>query len=751
MLAYLRREWQSYGETVIAEGTFNSTSSDSSQSEKPIKTDGRYCYQAEIGRNAYSMDARGFMLGESDRHVDTTQFLPYTGYITDGIKYCNIEPPCGTLLRMHFDVSGDVSVDMHRVASIYVEVDSVTYDGSQYTIRGYRDRNLTATETQKKLIFYGFRKLGMIGMTGNGRVMLTSTIIQKISYKHQFTFQMHSESYVWGPCSGRIKTRVQGNDSRIIIYEQEDGFWKILKETLWIKLKPYFKPYGTMGGAFKNWLIDSGFEKHEYTYSYERDGQVVNATTVTYVKPTGKAGINQSWRPATDYNGQFTVLQPEDEFSVWYFEDKWQISQAIYAKNFQSDSQVEGELTNNGALIFKMNYIPSLAGITNKGGKVKYRYISGGFAQIDTSRHTGLAIILNFKCYGKKFYADNNNYPVDNALNPYICYIGDSYTLSGGTHYRQGACAGFAAGYDDEITEHDMTISYTVMKPSDPDFVTGGDNYGQTVTSDIERSIRDLQDQINSILAEMNIQQVTSAVFTAITNLGELPSLFSNITKVFNRAKDNIKKLRSRSNSDISPIGATKIIDKTTLETPQLSVINRMPEEYELGIIYNSMRTRKLIDERKHDFDTFAVATEMELPYISKVNTLTKEFKDYLKKPGLLSNDDVAVQIDPMNNRLSVLRRKYADIIEYKIDPELAHEVLSNMSNSATRSLFSLNVRKQIAMNNSFSEPTFSQIIDRMFDDGQLIDVLNNLNRETATELFDEFLTRIKSMLVKMS
>lgn len=62
---------------------------------------------------------------------------------------------------------------------------------------------------------------------------------------------------------------------------------------------------------------------------------------------------------------------------------------------------------------------------------------------------------------------------MDQALNPYISYIGDDYRLSGGTLYRQGCCAGFAAGYDDVIQEHDMTISYTVMKPSDPDFVTG--------------------------------------------------------------------------------------------------------------------------------------------------------------------------------------------------------------------------------------------------------------------------------------
>lgn len=292
-----------------------------------------------------------------------------------------------------------------------------------------------------------------------------------------------------------------------------------------------------------------------------------------------------------------------------------------------------------------------------------------------------------------------------------------------------------------------MTISYTVMKPSDPDFVTGGENYGESITSDLEVSIRSLQDQINSILAEMNIQQVTSAVFTAITNLGELPGLFSNITKVFSKAKDALSKLKKRKVSPPSPIAATSIIDRVTVDVPNVTIVNRMPEEYELGIIYNSMRTKKLIDERRHDFSTFAIATETKLPYIVKASSLSQKHIETVRSKGISIGESDVIQFDPMRNMLSTMRRKNAEIIDYKIDPELAHEVLSQMSTTATRSLFSLNVRKQIHLNNSFASPTYGQLVDRILDDGELLDILGKLNQSTVGELFQEFFERIQSML----
>ncbi|ASV45170.1 outer capsid spike protein VP4 [Rotavirus B] len=754
MISYLRREWQSYGETVRE--TFEdedavaarSGSDTTSERDIPTKADGRYCYKAEVNKSSYTTEVRGFALGEADERISAEQFQVYSGEVTNGYTFINGDPPCQTVIRIYLNVTGEITIDGQSVQGIFFEATSCIRTDNGYNLHAYRDRSLVPTEAQWKLITRAFSKNGCTGLEGSGQLSASVSIKNEKEWSYDISGETELNMYSWSDLCQQSRAIMSNADqsSRIIIYEQEDGFWKILTETLWIKLKPYFKPYGTMGGAFKNWLVDSGFEKYEYSYTYARDGKVVNATTVTYPKPTGKAGINQSWRPATDYNGQYVCMQPGDIFSVWYFEDRWQINQAIYAKNFQSDSRAEGELENTGSLIFRMNYIPSLAGIRNKAGKVKYRYINGGFAQVDAGSYTGMAIILNFECYGRKFYADSNNYPVDNALNPYICYIGDDYTV-GGTHYRNGACSGYAAGYDDTILEHDMTISYTVMKPSDPDFVTGGESYGQSVTSELEVSIRNLQDQINSILAELNIQQVTSAVFSAVTSVGDLPNLFSNVTKIFSKTKDALAKLKGRKVAKTEPVKATMIIDKSNIDVPNVSIVNKMPEEYELGVIYNSMRQARLQREGKHDFPTFALATEMKLPYIQNTNTLTPKFKKYLSDRGLMCDDTAAIQFDPMDLTFSTLRKRNADILKYKIDPEIAHEVLSEMSTTATRSLFSLNVRKQISTNNEFGSPTYEQIINRILDDREILDIMGKLNRQTVGNLFQEFLDRTKDML----
>lgn len=744
MISYLRREWQSFGETVTLANTFNSEQTpNKTDNEKPVKAGDRYCYVGERNRTKYYGEARGFSLGQPNMRVDTTEFITYTGEVQNGITYVNQAPSCATILYIEFTASQDASMDNEPLTSFSVEAVKCEYQNGVSEMTVYTDAT-SLDPPRQKILLYGFTLGGVRGLTG-GSVSVVIRAVPEVTRANMIIASTADECFTWNDSC--VQSRKMGNDARLIIYEQEDGFWKIITETIWIKLKPYFRAYGTMGGAFKNWLVDSGFEKYQHDYTYEREGVTINAHTITYANPTGKAGYRQDWRPATDYNGEITVLQPGDTFTVWYYEDVWQINQAIYAKNFQSDSQAAGQLQNVGNLKFKMNYIPAFASIKNKPGKVDYMYLNGGFAQVDTVGYTGMAIILNFICTGKKFYTSDNNTHVDAAISPYISYIGDDYRLSGGTLYRQGCCSGFAAGYDDVVPEHDMTISYTVMKPSDPDFVTGGESYGESITSDLEVSIRNLQDQINSILAEMNIQQVTSAVFTAITNLGELPGLFSNITKVFSKAKDALSKLKKRKGSPPSPIAATSIVDRVTADVPNVTIVNKMPEEYELGIIYNSIRAKKLLAERKHDFGAFAIATETKLPYIVKASSLPRNHIEVVKSKGISISGSDIVQFDPMRSVLSTMKRKNAEIINYKIDPELAHEVLSQMSTTATRSLFSLNVRKQIHLNNSFTSPTYGQLVDRILDDGELLDILGKLNQNTVGELFQEFFERIQSML----
>nr|QGH58961.1 outer capsid protein VP4 [Rotavirus B] len=523
-------------------------------------------------------------------------------------------------------------------------------------------------------------------------------------------------------------------ESKIIIYEQEDGFWKILTETLSITLKGYFKPYYLMGGAFKNWLVDSGFEKYELKYKFTRDGQEINATTLTYPKPTGKAGINQPWRPATDYNGQYVCLQPDDIFTIWYFEDKWQINNAIYAKNFQ-DTMASGVLENEGELKFKMNYIPSLAKIGNKPGKVEYRYLNGGFAQVDTSDYTGMAVIFNFICVGRKFYANDNNQPVDVRLNPYISFIGKNY-YHDGCHYLQGCCTGFATHATRSHVFNDVG-----RYPYHKERVTLLLPTMNTMIGYLTMGTCKMHWEITQIEMRVRLLQAILDTMLRVTTLGDLPDsgLFLSKVRLFSKLKGMLSKIKNKK-IKAKPVKGTMIV-KYSIDVPNVTIANRMPEEIELGIVYNSLRKTD-----KHDFPAFAVSTEIDLPYIQTTSSLTPKFKQYLRDKGLLSVDDAAIQFDSMNSTFSTLRKKNAEILNYKIDPDIAHEVLSNMSTSATRSLFSLNVRKQISLKNEFSTPTYNQLIDRILDDGALLDVLGKLDRNSVSDFFQEFLDRMRDM-----
>nr|WME84904.1 outer capsid protein VP4 [Porcine rotavirus B] len=747
MISYLRREWQSYGETVTTVVSLDDDDYEEEngkqKKEKAIKAGNKYCYSNKFEPQIYENDLKGFSLGNDDTHIDTIQLNLYSGKVENGYMFFSTNPPCNTIIEVKINVDGKAYITETELTSFSCQIVSVTRTNNKSDIKYHATSELTPG--QKTFLTRSMTTNGCYGLNINAKIDAELKVVT-ITSGPSYTTSTGAETFLWDEtCAEDVHSKMRIGEtvtpnSRIIIYEQQDGFWKIITETIWIKLEAVFVPYGTMGGAFKNWLVDSGFEKKEHTYTYQRDGQTVTATTVIYPKPTGMAGVNQPWRPATDFNGQYTCLQPGDTFAIWYFEDAWQIKNAIYAKNFQTDTKAEGTLENKGELKFRMNYIPSLAKIKNKKGKVKYQYLDGGFAQIDATNYTGMALVFNFICTGEKFVTTDYNQKQDPAKDPYICFIGKHY-LQAGNFYEKGCCVGFAAGYDDITISHDMTISYSVMKPSDPDFVTGGENYGQSITSSLEISIRDLQDQINSIKAELNISQVTSAVFSAVTSIGDLPNLFSNITQVFSKIKTSLSKLKQRKMKP-KPVKATMMIDKHSVDVPSVHIMNKMPEEMEMGIIYNSIRRGE-----SHNMPAFAISSEIELPYIQTTSTLTPKFKKYLSDRGLISADDIVIQFDPLDISFSTLRKKNAEILKYKIDPEVAHEVLSQMSTSSTRSLFSLNVRKQISTNNSFATPTYDQLISRILDDKEILDILGKLNPSSVTDLFQEFLDRIQDLL----
>ncbi|AFL91895.1 VP4 [Rotavirus G chicken/03V0567/DEU/2003] len=772
MLSYLRKEYATFG------GTSDTSKSDQSEAtsrsinekeikerEKPVKSGDYFCYRQQQNRTIWNSDAFGFVLGENIEPKEDSGNIIYRSTLQGDLKFIYNEVCDPKLkIKIYMESGGQLSV---TIDGIQKQIDTMDVDvifNDDGTITATQDDVKDINEDQKFIIIklldinsHSYTSNAILEMTYIQNVRTTRPL--KITTDH---LQITKCSQDNGPPPIVLRglnheetfdVKFNGiENSRTIISEEMDGYWKITQETVAIKLKFGIEAKGVMGGAFKNWLVDSYFVKKQLDYTYTRDGATVSAKTVTYVSPTGKGGIAQPSRPATDYNGQFTVLQPGDIIEVWYAEDQWQINNAIYAKNFQSDTMASGWIgpVDSSKLIYRMNYIPSLAKITNYSGKVQYKYESGGFAQMDAVGYTGLAVIFRFRCVGDKWYNESwqSWYDRDNSR---IAYIGERYTDSTGWIYRPGATYGFGAGYPLQEYTHDITLSYTVLKPSDPEFVTGGDNYQESITSDLYEKVRDLQDQINTIKAELNVSGVTSGIFEALTNIGNLPQMFSNFVEVFSKVKVAILGMRKK-NVKPKPIEAIQIVSKVDVQKPLIqSIAKQMPEEIELGIIYNSIRNKRLRERQIHEIDKFAIATEMELPMIQRTETLKPKFKKYLRERGMLPENAHAIEFDAANNKFSVLLKEKADILSYKIDKELAHEVLSEMSTSASRSIFSLNVRKQINLDNNFSSPTYADLVNKILDDGELLDVLGRIDKHRLENYVEEFVTRIEDMLQKIA
>nr|QIS87932.1 MAG: VP4 [Shackleton virus] len=289
-----------------------------------------------------------------------------------------------------------------------------------------------------------------------------------------------------------------------------------------------------------------------------------------------------------------------------------------------------------------------------------------------------------------------------------------------------------------------MTVSYTALKPSDPDFVTGGNNYQESITTDLYGQIRNLQDQINTIIAEMNISSVTSSIFELITNAASLPSLFSGFTKIFVQKKKAIIDIfkKDKATTSIEPIRAEKFIDNFKEKISGAETIkNQMPKESQMAMIYGSFEKVKT-----SQVNNFTIASEYKPNVVMYSKDLTKESKKLLDN---YSDVHVAelVEIDPYEQKISFMQKHKAMLTSYKIDKELADKVLSDMAGKYDTSIFSLNMRKQIMLDNNFSTKTYVDVVDKILDDAELLDVMGKISREKLEEMAEDFYRRIVMML----
>nr|AXF38732.1 MAG: viral structural protein 4 protease-sensitive [Ruddy turnstone rotavirus] len=780
MLSYLKREYQTYGgfgatNGSLEDGTNTSTNTratsdaDGSYSNVkknlPVKNGEYFCYRQRQSNDYIGITPSKFKLGMERSDNSISEWL-YRGVLTgrvDLMTKISCEPKFYVSVKKNNSTSvtdPKVTVDGEIIAVF--EFEAYIYDN---TVSNAKVRRFDTTNDHEGLLGENQTKLVEKLLTPGIKEYSDSDLLLQIRQVSEipnvgteitqeitigpFTTCMDDDTSEGGGYANTISDStydkgLPGISGRTIIAENMDGYWKIIQETIPITLKFCVEAYGTMGGAFRNWLVDSGFKKKEISYEYMRDDELVSATTVTYVTATAKGGINQPSRSQTDYNGQFTVLQPGDLIEVWYTEDRWAIKDAIYAKNFQSDTRAEGQIgpSDPETLIYRMNYIPAFSSIRNKSGRVKYRYDSGGFAQLDATNYTGLAIIFRFRCYGDNLYLEKNQ-QVPNIVEDDVAYIGADFRIPPGL-YRAGTVYGYGAGYGPQEMSHDVTVSYTVLKPSDPEFTTGGDNYQESITSDLYDKVNDLQQQIYDMQASINVSGVTSSVFEAITNIGNLPDLFVKAVDAFTVVKEAFGALRRKTHKP-KPIRATQVIQNNNSKLMQTATIeNIMPSEVDVGIIYNTLRDKR---KKGHHFDAFVLATETELPVIQRVNTLKPSFIEYLRKRDILPENAEIMEFDPMKKSVNFLLKEKADILSYKIDPEIADQVLGQMSSSAMKSLFSLNVRKQIMLDNNFSSKSYADLVDKILDDGELLDVTGKLSRNKLEEYVREFVDRIENLL----
>nr|AGW95857.1 VP4 [Rotavirus G pigeon/HK18]WQF62275.1 MAG: VP4 protein [Rotavirus G] len=708
--------------------------------ELPIQSGEYYCYRSKREVVEYNINLVKFTLGENsydstDEEVKLSEQEYSANATLQGISFEKLN------LRFQIEAIGDSPSISGRVITRLSDVIFSRKKNAQGT---YIVSSQDELQTEDVYTIVDILSASDHTYSANNVKISLSNVCYEYDNKYETSDRKLSYINSKPSCEEAAENITQAKNTKnmtnmnakTIINEQEDGYWKTITETTSILLKFSLEGQGVMGGAFKNHLVSSSFKKIEEQYSYERDGETVNAVTITYPKPTAKAGQYSSNALQTSYNGQFAVLQPGDYIDVWYSEDKWQINNAIYMKNVQTDSQANGNFyTLSTELIFRMNYIPALATINNNSGMIDYRIVSCGAAQMDASSYTGLSILFRFLCEApteKRYFTEDTIVP---QTFPYIyaASIGREVRLQGNNMVIPAQSAiGYGSGYPKQTKEHRMTISYTVLKPSDPEFVTGGSNYAESITTELYDIVRDLQQQINDIKADINIQGVISSVFEAITNFPEFMQLFKGFTKIFKQKKEALRVLQKRKKNDVQEdidLQYAELLSETNIDRAlNIENVELLPEEFSMAIVHNTYR-RAL----SKDIDAFVIASSYKPTVYTKPEIVRKYVKDDIKNLHI-------AEVDPTKRVINMLTDK-AEILTYKVDKAVMENILSEISTTRNRSLFSLNMRKQIAVKNEFS--SYGDLLHRMMNDKELIDITNSLSNIELEEIFMEIYERL--------
>nr|ANN82313.1 outer capsid spike protein [Rotavirus H] len=564
------------------------------------------------------------------------------------------------------------------------------------------------------------------------------------------------------------RTIASNNDqSRIVISESKDGFWKVRTENFSIQLKIAFEGYGVMGGTFGNWMIDSGFKTVELNYEYERDGKTVYATTVTTPKPTRKCGQHKPYFGQLQYSGQMMALSHNDIVNVYYTERDWTLANAIYAKNFATDfNQTFTVTANSSDFLVRTNVLPHY--VPNSPGVATIGFSSGGFGQIDTSNYTGMALSFRFICLNDDLPAPAN-YPRE---------IAETFANSGHISYycQNGTCtveadsiSGYGSCYARKVVELPMSVTYTTLIPSDPEFVTGGTDFAQTVTAKVEDSIIALRNEVNDIITRMNISDLTSGIMSFASMALSFPQIVEgvinatrSVMKAFQKVKGKVngvaQRLRGRRRIQLfdteSIISETPTLaDSVRINSRHPSLANMLSDDQTFTALHNfAASTSRNADEIVYMQPTITTRIINSTPpaIVPADAIVYSDIKKISKVVGRDISSDSILEFNQIRNTISILDNS-KHLAEYAVDPDVIDLVLSKMAGGHARSLFSLKVRKHLLDSvdpDSFVKYSYHDLVGKILNDKQLIDITNNLSVEKQLDLAKEFTELLKNTFI---
>ncbi|AAZ03487.1 VP4 [Adult diarrheal rotavirus strain J19] len=546
----------------------------------------------------------------------------------------------------------------------------------------------------------------------------------------------------------------------IQIAESKDGFWKILTKNYQIKLKFGVEGYGVMGGTFGNWLIDSGFKTVETNYEYQRNGKTINATTVASVKPSRKCGTRSPVFGQLQFSGEMMVLSHNDILTVFYTEREWALSNAIYAKNFATDFKRQFEITaQSDELLVRTNVVPHT--IKNTPGKALMEYSHGGFGQIDTSDYTGMALTFRFRCISEDL--PEGYYDRDKALafaNVGLTSFQDRQEANGTYWVYNTSTVGFGSCYPKKEFEYDINVTYTTLLPSDPEFTTGGTNYAQSVTAVLEESFINLQNQVNEMLTRMNISDLTSGVMSVFSVATSFPQILDGISDLLKAASSAFKKVKGKVGSVAKRLRGKRYVrlfdeNVSIEETPRFldsirssrrpSILSNMFNDDETFTALHTLasRTNSVASDVTYlqPIITTRIANSTP-PVIAPASSVTyAKLKDISKIINAEIDPKSIMEFNQISNTISILDST-KKLAQYAVDPDIIDGILNKMVGGHARSLFSLKVRKHLldaVEKDAFVKYNYHDLMGKLLNDRELLDITNNLSSQKQFELAKEF------------